>query len=222
MHRPCWPLYFCSGTKQHFMKKIPVVLLMLAASTYSFAQSPLRFGVKAGANVSHMGVSSSAALGNVKNSFGPGFYAGGLLEISGPAGSKLKGQIEALYSYHNVKNTYTLGDVATERKTNLSQISVPLIIRYFPIPSLSFNAGPSVNFNVASKTKVGGLTLDNKEMDNLQTLQIGALVGATYYIYKGFFVDGRYNYYFGSVMKKDNNDPAYRLSAIQVGLGYKF
>lgn len=203
------------------MKKLSVILL-LAASTYSYAQSPLRFGVKAGANISHMGVSNGATLGDAKNSFGPGFYAGGLLEISGPAGSKLKGQIEALYSYHTMKNTYTLGDVATERKTNLSQISVPVMVRYFPIPALSFNGGASVNFNVASKTKVGGLTLDNGELDELQTLQIGALVGATYYIYKGFFVDGRYNYYFGSVMKRDNNDPAYRLSAIQVGLGYKF
>jgi hypothetical protein len=203
------------------MKKISVILL-LAASVSSYAQSPLRFGVKAGANISHMGISNSS-FSNLKNSFGPGIYAGGLLEISGPAGSKLKGQIEALYAYHNVKNTFTLNDISSERKTSLSQISVPVMVRYFPIPALSFNAGPSVNFNIASKTKVGDVTIDNKDMDNLQTLQIGALVGATYYIYKGFFVDGRYNYYFGSVMKKDgDNDPTYRLSAIQLGLGYKF
>lgn len=203
------------------MKKLLVILLS-AATTYSYAQSPLRFGVKGGANISRMGVSNSI-LGDPKNSFGPGFYAGGLLEISGPAGSKLKGQVEALYSFHNVKNTYTLSSVATERKTNLSQISVPLMIRYFPIPALSFNAGASVNFNIASKTTVGDLKFDNKDLNVLQTLQVGALVGATYYIYKGFFVDARYNYYFGSVLKKDkDNDPTYRLSAIQVGLGYKF
>lgn len=202
------------------MKKLSVILL-LAASTYSYGQSPVRFGVKAGANISRMALSQSA-LGDPKNAFGPGFYAGGLLEVSGPAGSKLKGQIEAFYAYHTAKNTYMVGDIATERKTDLSQISVPVMIRYFVIPSLSFNGGASVNFNVASKTKTGGLTLDNKELDVLQPLQVGALVGATYYIYKGFFVDARYNYYFGSVMKKEKDDPAYRLSAIQVGIGYKF
>jgi len=205
------------------MKKLSVFLL-LAASTASYAQSPLRFGVKAGANISHMGISNSdISLGSLKNSFGPGFYAGGLLEISGPAGSKLKGQVEALYSFHNVKNTYTLSGRETVSKSSLHQISVPLMIRYFPIPSLSFNAGASVNFNLASKTKVDGRTYDHGDLNDLQTLQVGVLVGATYYIYKGFFVDARYNYYFGSVYKKDgDNDPSYRLSAIQVGLGYKF
>lgn len=208
------------------MKRL-LILLMMSASVVTYAQkegrSPLRFGVKAGANISHLGVSDAAVLGTASNSFGPGFFAGGLLEISGPAGSKLKGQVEALYSFHNVKNTFTLGGIASEWKTNLSQISIPLMIRYFPIPSLSFNAGPSVNFNLASKTKIDGTTFDHNDQDDLQTIQIGALVGATYYIYKGFFVDARYNYFFGSMLKKDNsNDPSYRLSAIQVGVGYKF
>lgn len=208
------------------MKKL-LILLMMSASAVTYAQkegrSPLRFGVKAGANISHLGISDAGTLGTVSNSFGPGFFAGGLLEISGPAGSKFKGQIEALYSFHNVKNTFTLASVPSEWKTNLSQISIPLMIRYFPIPSLSFNAGPSVNFNLASKTKVAGTTFDHNDLDDLQTIQIGALVGATYYIYKGFFVDARYNYFFGSMLKKDNsNDPSYRLSAIQVGVGYKF
>lgn len=205
------------------MKKLSV-LLLLAASTATYAQSPLRFGVKAGANISRIGISnSSISMGTPSSSFGPGFYAGGLLEISGPAGSKLKGQIEALYSYHNVKNTYSNDLVKIDHKTSLSQISVPLMIRYFPIPALSFNAGASVNFNLASKTKAGSVTVDHNDMDDLQTIQVGALVGATYYIYKGFFVDGRYNYYFGSMLKKNNNnDPTYRLSAIQIGIGYKF
>lgn len=201
---------------------------MMGASAVTYAQtqerSPLRFGLKGGANISHLGTSSDPLLGDVKNAFGPGFYAGALLEISGPAGSKLKGQIEAMYSWHNVKNTYTLGPISSEWKTSISQISVPVMLRYFPIPSLSINAGPSVNFNVAAKTKIGDATFDHKDdLDDLQTIQIGALVGATYYIHKGFFVDARYNYYFGSTFKKaTDDDPSYRLSAIQVGIGYKF
>lgn len=214
------------------MKKIPVLLLVLSSSALTYGQkSPLRFGVKAGGNLSRLSISDNAFADN-KNSFGFGAYGGGLLEISGPAGSKLKGQVEALFSYHNAKQKYTgdLGSVTA--KTNVSQISVPLMIKYFAIPELSFNAGASVNFNVASKTNVESqvngntvkTTIDNKsDIDRLQTVQVGALVGATYYIYKGFFVDARYNYYFGSMFKKINNDdPAYRLSAFQLGVGYKF
>lgn len=212
------------------MKKIPVLLLVLSSS-FTYAQkSPLRFGVKAGGNMSRLSISENVFNDN-KNSFGFGGYAGGLLEISGPAGSKLKGQVEALYAYHSTKHTYS-GDVGkVTSKTNLSQISVPLMIKYFPIPRLSFNGGASVNFNVASKTKIESnangqifkSTIDNKnDLDRLQTIQVGALVGATYYIHKGFFVDARYNYYFGSMFKKEVNDAAYRLSAIQLGVGYKF
>jgi hypothetical protein len=67
-------------------------------------------------------------------------------------------------------------------------------------------------------------TRDLTDNGYLKTVQVGALAGATYYIYKGFFVDARYNYYFGKMLdQKVNTDPEYKnISAIQLGLGYKF
>lgn len=202
----------------------------ISAEAQNTGRSPLRVGVKAGGNLS-MASFSADGYSDVKNKFGFGFYGGGLLEISGPAGSKWKGQVEALFNYHNFKNEYAIANQpfkAVDYKTDLMQISVPVMVKYFIIPQLSVNAGASVNFNLASKTKFTNpatdeaMTRDNKDLDMLSTLQVGALAGATYYIYKGFFVDARYNYYFGSVFKNDNDAPTYRLSAIQLGLGYKF
>ena len=218
-----------------YMKKL-MICSLLAAATAAQAQeaparSPLRLGVKAGGNLS-MASFSGDGYSDVKNKFGFGFFGGGLLEISGPAGSKWKGQIEALFNYHNFKNNYSTLTVDSKDRTTLSQVSIPVMVKYFIIPQLSINAGASVNFNLASKTKhectPGGSDIaseseiDNKDTDMLQTLQVGALAGATYYIYKGFFVDARYNYYFGSVLKNDNDAPTYRLNTVQVGLGYKF
>ncbi len=210
------------------MKKL-LVLVLLAATTTTYAQkrSPIRFGVKAGGNLSH-GAYSSDDYSGLKNKFGFGFYGGGLMEISGPAGSKWKGQVEALYNMHNFKNEYDFRFGRTTTKSTIHQISVPLMVKYFVIPQLSFNLGPSVNFNIAAKSKWendrGGVISDGeenwKDADALQTIQVGALAGATYYIKKGFFVDARYNYYFGSALKSDN--PTLRVSAIQLGLGYKF
>jgi hypothetical protein len=213
--------------KNNFMKKLGLILMMLPLlHVTSFAQqtakSPLRFGLKGGLNLSRAGISNGAPFGSVSNSFGPGFFAGGLLEVSGPAGSKFKGQVEALYSFHTFTNRFTVAGLSTEPNTNLSQISVPVMVRYFPIPSLSVNAGASANVNIASKTDVGPLTYDNADLDYLQPVQIGILVGATYYIHKGFFVDARYNYYFGSIFKDSSVRPSYNLSAIQLGIGYKF
>lgn len=214
------------------MKKL-LVLVLLAATTTTYAQkrSPIRFGVKAGGNLSH-GAYSSDDYSGLKNKFGFGFYGGGLIEISGPAGSKWKGQVEALYNLHNFKNEFTplgLTNTTATDKITLHQISVPVMVKFFVIPELSFNLGPSVNFNLAGKTKweqtdpkgvVTTAEVNLKDVDVLQTVQIGALAGATYYIHKGFFVDARYNYYFGSALKSDN--PTLRVSAIQLGLGYKF
>ncbi|MFA6057064.1 MAG: porin family protein [Taibaiella sp.] len=216
------------------MKKLILLLLAASAITTTFAQresrSPLRFGLKAGANISHLNVSDNYGSATEKNSFGIGAFGGGLLEISGPAGSKFKGQVEALFNWHNFKNTYTDPGFTTKDKISLSQISVPIMLKYFVIPSLSINAGPSVNFNIAAKDKyeinTAGVIVkyedDIKEADALQTIQIGALVGATYYIYEGFFVDARYNYYFGSMAKDLTPDYKFATSAIQIGVGYKF
>ena len=213
------------------MKKLSVLLLCvaIASSTYAQKKSPIRFGVKGGANLSRGAIDSDYDFDGLKNKFGVGFHVGGLMEVSGPAGSKLKGQVEALYNMHNFKNEYNdiLGNVSG--KTTLHQISVPVMLKYFITPRFSINAGPSVNFNIAGKTKSeitnGAFTVKDevnlKDDDMLQTIQVGALAGVTYYIHKGFFVDARYNYYFGSAFK-DDDFAKMRVSAIQLGVGNKF
>ncbi len=220
------------------MKKLILLLFAASSITTTFAQkkeetrSPLRFGLKAGANISHLKVSDNYGAQSSSNSFGIGAFGGGLLEISGPAGSKFKGQVEALFNLHNFRNSYSSAGFENKHKTSLAQISVPIVLKYFVIPSLSINAGPSVNFNIAGKDKyeervvssgiVRDLETDYKSPNVMQTVQIGALVGATYYIYKGFFVDARYNYYFGSMLKDMTPDYTFATSAFQVGVGYKF
>jgi hypothetical protein len=217
------------------MKKLSALLLLASAPAIIFAQgrSPIRFGLKAGGNLSQMTISDNNGNNYGSSSFGLGYYGGGLMEISGPAGSKFKGQIEALYNRHNYKNNYlSIGSASIDQTTKLDQISVPVMIKYFIIPSLSFNLGAAVNFNIAGKAKTESTfenvtttsTTDFKDNDYLQTVQIGALAGVTYYLYKGLFVDGRYNYTFGKMLdQKNNTDPAYKnANAIQLGVGYKF
>lgn len=217
------------------MKKTVVLLLLASAPIVNFAQgrSPLRFGIKAGGNLSNMTISDNNGNSYGSSSFGLGYYGGALMEVSGPAGSKFKGQIEALYNRHNYKNNYmSIGAASIDQTTKLDQISVPVMVKYFVIPSLSFNLGAAVDFNIAGKAKIESSfentsttsTTNFKDNDYLQTVQVGALAGVTYYMYKGLFVDGRYNYTFGKMLdQKTNADPAYKnRNAIQLGVGYKF
>lgn len=96
------------------MKKLVIALTTaaLALTTNAFAQSNLRFGVKGGLNLTHGKVESTPGLTEY-NGFGPGFYAGGLAELSFPKGSKFKLQLEALYNMNFItfKSDMGLPDV---------------------------------------------------------------------------------------------------------------
>ncbi|AYD46767.1 porin family protein [Arachidicoccus soli] len=206
------------------MKKLLLAAAVLF-STAAFSQTSLRFGIKAGGTVSFSKVDVQNISVKGKSDFG--FWGGGLMEVSpNNPNNKFKIQLEALYNNINSKFNNS-SDSRIQDKINLQQINIPLLAKYFIIPSLSINAGPTFNFNIAGKEKVSdstGAVVSQDLKGQLNTFQIGAAVGATYYIYKGFFVDGRYNPLFGQINKKQNGDfgSKIRVSTISLGIGYKF
>lgn len=217
------------------MKKSILLFSVLGLATGAFAKqkSPLRLGLKAGSNITAVDMSGDVPI-KIDNRLGLGFYGGGLLEISGPAGSKWKGQMEALFNFHTFKYRFSGPSsplpFTVDEGHKVSQISVPIMVRYFVIPQLSFNAGASVNFNLGDKATTN-LNVRNGSFQgewqtpapgDLQTIQVGALAGATYYFYKGLFADIRYNYLFGNVYQKEAGGPSTRMNFLQIGMGYKF
>lgn len=192
-------------------------------SVTAFSQTSVRFGLKAGGNMSF----SKHDIDNssLKGKSILGFWGGGLMEISpsSPA-NKFKLQLEVLYSNDNFKFT---GGNATD-KINAQQINVPVLAKYFITPSLSINAGPTFNFNIAAKetTDTSGIGIETNKLtsDDYKSFQIGAAVGATYYLYKGLFIDARYNPLFGQWNKAQIGDGGakYKFSTISLGVGYKF
>lgn len=204
-----------------------IVLIGLSVFPAAAQRSPVRFGVKAGAGLYQLNFEYKDKLVHGTDLYRLGFYGGALVEISGPAGSKLKGQIEVLFQQHFLRNHSNAYGLHWQAGTRLSQISVPLMLRYFPIPALSFNAGASVNFNIHGEGErlfTGYQTpwrddFNLKGEGNLQPIQFGVLAGASYYIYKGLFVDARYNYLFGQITI---SEPKQWLHGFQLGIGYKF
>ncbi|WP_129019595.1 porin family protein [Edaphocola flava] len=207
------------------MKKMILSVAALAAvATTTNAQS-VRFGVKGGANFSNSMLENKTS--GVTSPFGVGGYAGGLVEFSFKKPSdKFKLQLEANYDFYNLRTKATVNNATVVSINRFHSISVPLEAKYFITPSFSVFAGPTFNFNLASNTnlKTGSTQGDRTETsDYLNPFQIGGVVGANYYIVKGFFVEARYNYIaprpydrvFGvNDLGATNN--------IQVGIGYKF
>ena len=208
------------------MKKLLIAAVAgvgLLLSLPSMAQTGVRFGIKAGANLNF----PSVKYGNISVSGDSrfGFFGGGLLEISpNTPKNKFKIQLEALYNRVNMQysGADTLG--YSKARINVNQISVPLVAKYFILPQLSINVGPTFNFNLnatGSMAGADGKFVDAGDADGLKTFQLGLAAGASYYLYKGLFLDARYTPLFGS-LNDDASGEKVKVSAVQLGIGYKF
>lgn len=182
------------------------------------AQTDVRFGVKGGLNLAHGTEKIVNPIDNQTSKFGyfgPGFYAGGLMEFSFPKGSLWKLQAEALFNY----NTLRANDL--DATLRLGTVSIPVMAKYFPKPNFGLMAGVSANFNVMGK--VADRSLDVvRNLNDLKTFQTGLLFGMNYYVKKGFFLDARYTYNLGNIAEPAHDENKFTYGTISVGIGYKF
>ncbi|MDR4954174.1 porin family protein [Chryseobacterium sp. ES2] len=194
------------------MKKI-FLGLALVAGTFAFSQktststastSPVRFGVKAGLNIS--------TLSNSEFNSKAGFYGGVFANI--PVAQDFSVQPEVLYSGMGGK-AKTNSDI----KLNMDYIAVPVMLQYNLIPNLYVEAGPQFGFLISAKGKGNGASVDVK--DNLKTFDFGLGLGAGYYFTQNIGVNLRYTAGLSDVPKNNNGDAA-RNGVFQFGLAYKF
>ncbi|PXW17924.1 MULTISPECIES: porin family protein [unclassified Chryseobacterium] len=192
------------------MKKI-FLGLALVAGTFAFSQktstassSPVRFGVKAGLNIS--------TISNSDLNSKAGFYGGVFANI--PVAQDFSVQPEVLYSGMGGKYKGN-GDV----KLNTDYIAVPVMLQYNLIPNLYVEAGPQFGFLISAKGKSNGASVDVK--DNLKTFDFGLGLGAGYYFTQNIGVNLRYTAGLSDVPKSNNGDAA-RNGVFQIGLAYKF
>lgn len=182
----------------------------------AFAQLNARLGVKGGLNLMHSTtryeLNPSGTI--TESGFGPGFYLGGLMEVSGKSkSSKLKGQLELQYNY--------LTNSANNVTDRFHVLNIPVSLKYFFKPHMSIIAGVNNNINLAGSNKFKDAD-SSTEFNNLRTYQPGAHIGFNYYVKNGMFIDLRYSYNFASTLRIDPLDSYYRYGNIQLGVGYKF
>ena len=197
------------------MKKI-LLGLALVAGTFTFAQKtsaspastgPVRFGLKAGLNISTLsgGDSSSKA----------GFYGGLFANV--PVAQDFSFQPEVLYSGMGAKAKSN-----SDLKVNLDYISVPLMIQYNALPNLYVEAGPQFSFLINSKLKYKSNSTDGKDV--FKTFDFGIGLGAGYYFTQNIGLTARYVAGLNDVMKNrpDLSTDKSKNGVFQVGLAYKF
>ena len=212
-----------------FMKKFLLGLAVIAGS-FTFAQqknstpvskSPVRFGIKAGLNVSTM--SKESDLDNYSRKARTGFNAGVFANI--PLSSDFSVQPEILYSQYGNKIKFTDDGDKIYAKRNLDYITVPVMFQYNVVPNFYLEAGPEFGFKVGSTIKYVNETLNfsvTSTVDDAKGFNLGLGIGAGYYVTPNIGITARYVAGLTDVIKDNKGGDAIKNNVFQVGLAYKF
>ena len=185
------------------MKK--VVLLLAAVLLSMSAMAQVRFGVKAGFDMTNFWGSDT------KHGMQPNYQIGGLLEYQ--FNNKFAIAPELVFAGQGGKFNHTT--------YNVNYINVPVMLKYKVADKFSVDLGPQLGINVYSKytEESGSLknTVDYK--DHTKAIDFGIGLGGTYDITENAFVQARYtfgvtNVYDGGGDIKNGN--------IQFAFGWKF
>ena len=178
------------------------------------AMSQLKFGAKAGANITKVDGRS------FKDEFRYGYHAGGFVEIG--LGGKLGLQPEVLFNQYQTrvdssfKNVYKNAlNFSGNRDVKLNYLSVPILLNYKLANILSLQAGPQFGILLDQ-----GTTLLNNGKEAFNKGDFSMLAGAQINISK-IRVSGRYVVGLNNINDIDDQNE-WKNQGFQVSLGLAF
>ncbi|WP_299885697.1 porin family protein [uncultured Lacinutrix sp.] len=214
------------------MKK---VFLTAAIAVLSFATTQaqeIKFGVKAGVNVSKFGGSLPGVIdfGSIDYEYRTSFHVGGLAEIM--LSDKFALQPELLYSSQGSKISEVDGNFNSESILKLDYVNVPIMAKFMPFEGFSIEAGPQVGFLISAKEDYTDSDGDANEdgidiKDDVKSIDFALNLGVGYKLDNGILFSARYNFGLIDVDDADDVDnvddifePKNR--TLQVSVGYMF
>lgn len=201
------------------MKKIFILAAGLFIAGAANAQSPVRFGVKAGVNIAN--IIKDDGDNNFNTEGKTGFNAGVTADI--PLSESVSFTPELLFAQKGYKQTGNLGEFS--RTTNF--IDIPILASVRVAGPLDLVVGPQVSFLLSTKNKFesGSTSIEtyDNESDNFKKSLLGGVIGARYGLTENLDIHGRYALDF----QKNNengttNTPEFKNQVWSFGLGYKF
>lgn len=216
------------------MKKIVIFLLFVFIN--SNAQENIRFGLKAGLNISKLTISGVDVTPEIKSK--AGFHAGAFLSFK--ISEKFGLQPEVLYSNQGYKTSFKDSFNQYKVEANINYIAIPIMVKFYPVKKFNIEVGPQISFLLNHKGLVntqslsdyydpafGNSTAELDYEDITQSIEFGLNTGVSYQIDKNIIGTARYNFGISNVNKKlispygedKEND---RNSVFQFSLNYLF
>lgn len=197
------------------MKKLltsAAAAMLLAGAVASSAQAQsIRFGVKAGANLSNL-AGDLTGKGQYDNRFG---FHGGVMLNFGLANDLVSIQPELLYSQKGFKySDQAFGIYRNTGSVRYDYLDVPVLVRV-KVSGVFFELGPQYSYllNIASNRTqtLGGITVNSSgtaNLDNVNRNELGYVGGLGFQSSQGVLLGVRYNGAFTDFAKDgySNND----------------
>ncbi len=203
------------------MKKILVLAAGLLFAGAVHAQSPVKFGIKGGLNLSN--IIKDGGDNNFDTKINPGFNVGVTMDL--PLGDVVAFTPEVLFATKG----YKLKSDLVEYTQTTSFIDIPVLATIkLGETGLNLVAGPQVSFLMSTKNKFDtsfGQYEDqvNEDSDKFKKSLVSGLVGLRYDINKNVDIHGRYALDFQKNNENGSNTtPEYKNQVISIGFGYKF
>lgn len=170
------------------------------------AQVGVRFGAKAGLNVSQIGGGTMEIDGETNDVDASdmllGFHIGGVANFS--LTDRFGLQPEILFSMQGESE----GEGSNVVKTTLSFINIPVLLDIKPLPGLSIFVGPQFGINVLRSMSSDGVSVSGTTLDDalavrgvkVNPVDVAAVLGVQYTFIDHLTVGARYNFGFTSSM----------------------
>lgn len=180
----------------------------------------ISFGAKGGVNFANFG-GDDAEEADMKSL--TGFHLGLVAEFK--FSERLSFQPELLYSSQGAKASETFfdedfGNMNVDVKLKVDYISLPLLLKLYPIEGLSLDIGPQISILVDSDAEADfqgeNFSVDIKDETN--SFDFSGAFGIGYHLPVGLFLQGRYILGFTDVYEESN----LRNRLFQLSIGYKF
>lgn len=219
------------------MKKVILTICLFVALINSYAQT-VKFGVKAGLNLTELPTSSQQQGVTVSNSYIAGYHVGGLVDIKfksfsiqpGVLFSTKGGKSNANVNITEGGQTFTGSGTA---KTTLYYIEIPLNVLYRVNTgngNFFIGAGPYLGLGLSGKIKTsstsGGTTTDQSQdlkfgngAGEIQNPDFGVNGLLGYQLNSGFLVSAGYGY---GLLKSSDSNGTVKNRGFSFSLGYFF
>jgi hypothetical protein len=194
------------------MKKVSLLFFAFFVATSSLSAQDVAFGIKGGLNLSSLKIDDPEATYDGRTGFHAGFFLRGKFDKVG---------IQPEFLLYTQKGEFA--GPAYHGEENFSYLTVPILVKFYPVSGLNIHAGPQFGFLIDGERTTETLltTIEEDIKDEYKTTDIAISMGAGWDFGFGLSIDARYN-----IGVQDINDAAngetIKSRVFLISLGWNF